>query len=104
MNKYFSGLSIPLTKMTVLILFTVTMLASSMAFAAVHNITLTAETLPNGQLAYKLSGEARAAIPGPTLFVKQGDSVNVTLTNNTAVPVSFKVPGVRMRRPPRSTR
>ena len=99
MNKYFSGLSIPLAKMTVLILFTSMVFASSMAFAAVHNYTLTAETLPNGQLAYKLSSDAQAAIPGPTLFVKQGDSVNVTLTNNTAVPVSFKVPGVGEQNP-----
>ncbi len=60
--------------------------------AAAHNITLSAEVLPNGQVGYKREGQA--VIPGPTLFVKQGDTVNVTVTNNTGKPVGFKVPSL----------
>ncbi len=71
----------------------VTLLTSSVAVAAVHNIALTAKTLPNGQLAYA-SGGNEAVIPGPTLFVKEGDTLSITLTNTTEVKVGFKVPGL----------
>ncbi len=71
----------------------VMLLASSVALAAVHNISLTAKTLPNGQLAYALGG-SEAVIPGPSLFIKKGDTLNVTLTNNTEIKVGFKVPGL----------
>lgn len=83
----------PATAMLGLLLLAATLLASPALLAAVHNIALTAETLPNGQLAYRHSNGAKAVIPGPTLFAAEGDTVNVTLTNNTAVPVGFKIPG-----------
>lgn len=75
-----------------------------------HDIQLSAENLPNGQFAYKMiehkvtSGAgttditsnyaSMAVIPGPTLFVKQGDAVNVELVNNASTDVGFKVPGI----------
>ena len=63
------------------------------AFAATHDIHLSANTLPNGQYAFKMEKHtssdgatplypAEATIPGPTVFVKKGDVLNVTLTNN----------------------
>ena len=78
---------------------------SSLAFAATHSISMTAEVLPNGQFAYKMNNHtgstgtpnhypAEAAIPGPTLFVKVGDTINISLTNNTTVKVGFNVPGL----------
>lgn len=95
MNKKIFGLKNPTSMLTVLILFAITMLAAPMALAAVHNFNITAKTLPNGQLGYALGGtDAEAVIPGPALFVKQGDVVNVTLTNNTAFEVGFSVPGL----------
>ncbi|SEL00766.1 beta-propeller fold lactonase family protein [Nitrosovibrio tenuis] len=68
-------------------------LAPSMARAATHDINLSAEVLPNGQFGYK-RGDRPAVIPGPTLFVKQGDTVNITVINNTGKPAGFKVPGL----------
>lgn len=65
-------------------------------WAATHNLALTAEILPNGQYGYK-SGDGQAVIPGPTLFVKQGDTVQVTMTNNTDKAVGFKVAGLSTR-------
>ena len=73
--------------------------------AATHNIVMSAETLPNGQPAYKLLSHssdngsvpgyaAEATIPGPTLFIKTGDKIKVQLTNNTQSPVSFSAPGL----------
>ena len=78
---------------------------SNVVLAATHNISLSAETLPNGQFAYKMGNHtssdgasnnysADAVIPGPTLFVKTGDTINVSLTNNTAVKVGFNIPGL----------
>lgn len=78
-------------------------LVSTAALAAAHSIVLSAETLPNGQYAYKMVSHTGnqgstyptiAVIPGPTLFVKQGDTVNVTLNNNTTQTVGFTVPGL----------
>ncbi|HEV7930002.1 MAG TPA: multicopper oxidase domain-containing protein, partial [Nitrosospira sp.] len=78
-------------------------LGSTIALAASHNIVLSAEILPNGQYGYKMVSHggnqgsnypAIAVIPGPTLFVKQGDSVSVQLINNTKEKVGFKVPGL----------
>ncbi|MCC6923804.1 MAG: multicopper oxidase domain-containing protein [Nitrosomonas sp.] len=83
----------PATIVLGLLLLAAMLLASPALLAAVHNIALTAELLPNGQLAYKQADGAKAVIPGPTLFVTEGDTVNVTLVNNTAVPVGFKIPG-----------
>ena len=84
---------------------TVMLFFSSSLLAATHTIELSAETLPNGQLGYKMishassEGEtpsypAEAVIPGPTLFVKLGDTVNITLTNNTSVDVGLNIPGL----------
>lgn len=73
-------------------LLAATLLTAPAALAATHTIALSAEVLPNGQYGYKRGGQA--VIPGPTLFVQQGDTVNVALTNNTLVPVGFKVPGL----------
>jgi plastocyanin len=70
-----------------------TLLTSSVVLAAAHNFTLTAKTLPNGQLAYALGGN-EGVIPGPTLFVKKGDTLNITLNNTTSTQVGFKVPGL----------
>ncbi|WP_373509626.1 multicopper oxidase domain-containing protein [Thiocapsa sp.] len=89
--------------MTVLICFMPTFFLSSVASAATaHTINITAETLPNGQLGYKMTSHvgssqtysADAVIPGPTLFVRQGDTVDITLTNNTSVPVGLNIPGI----------
>jgi plastocyanin len=79
--------------MAALVVLAVTLCAPSAVMAAVHNITLSAEVLPNGQVGYK-RGEGQALIPGPTLFVKQGDTVNVAVTNNTGKPLGFKVPSL----------
>jgi len=94
MNRKIFGLKNPASMLTVFILFAVTLLASPMVLAAVHNFSITANTLPNGQLGYALAGNAEAVIPGPALFVKQGDTVQITLTNNTALEVGFSVPGL----------
>ncbi len=95
MNKKIFGLKNPTLMLTVFILFAVTLLASPMALAAVQNFSIAANTLPNGQLGYALADSAaEAVIPGPALFVKEGDLVKVTLTNNTAFEVGFNVPGL----------
>src|SRR3954451_5093021 len=73
-------------------LFAAALVSSPQALAEEHNITLSAEVLPNGQFAYKREGQA--VIPGPTLFVKQGDIVHLSITNNTSKPVGFKVPSL----------
>ena len=79
---------------TIIVFAVITLLISPFALAATtHNITLTAETLPNGQIAYAMAGN-EAVIPGPTLFVKEGDTVHISLTNNTSNKVGFKVPGL----------
>ncbi|SFW31177.1 multicopper oxidase domain-containing protein [Nitrosovibrio sp. Nv17] len=62
-------------------------------WAATHTLALTAEILPNGQYGYK-RGDGQAVIPGPTLFVRQGDTIQVTVTNNTDKPAGFRVPGL----------
>ncbi len=95
MNKKIFGLKNPASTLTAFILFAVTLLVSPMVLAAVHNFSISANTLPNGQLGYALGGStAEAVIPGPALFVKQGDTVQITLTNNTAFEVGFSVPGL----------
>jgi len=83
----------PSTVLAALLFFVTTLLVSSFALAAVHTISLTAETLPNGQLAYATTGN-EAVIPGPAIFVKEGDTLNVTLTNNTNAQVGFTIPGL----------
>jgi FtsP/CotA-like multicopper oxidase with cupredoxin domain len=83
-----------------LALLAASLLASPVALAAVHNISLTAKVLPNGQYGYKRDG--KAVIPGPTLFVKQGDTVNVSVTNNTDKPAGFKVPGLSTESAPKA--
>ena len=88
MNRNIAGFKSPAATLMTLLWFAVALLASPIALAAVHSFALTAETLPNGQLAYKLNNE-KAVIPGPTLFVKEGDTVNINLTNNTGVAVGF---------------
>jgi FtsP/CotA-like multicopper oxidase with cupredoxin domain len=79
-----------------------------------HTIHMTAEELPNGQLAYKMlghtvSGESGtvnltskysedASIPGPTIVINEGDEVSLTIHNSiTSRPdqlVSVHVHGV----------
>ena len=94
-----------LTTKTVMawVCFTTLLFFSNLLLAATHTIEMSAETLPNGQFGYQLntytgpsqltpSGEA--VIPGPTLFVQQGDELNITLTNNTNVPVGLNIPGM----------
>lgn len=78
---------------TIVVFAVITVLISPLALATAHNISLTAETLPNGQIAYAMAGN-EAVIPGPTLFVKEGDTVHISLTNNTSNKVGFKVPGL----------
>ncbi|MDR4514396.1 multicopper oxidase domain-containing protein [Nitrosomonas sp.] len=89
--------------MVALICFMATLFFSSIALASTtHTINLTAETLPNGQFGYKMVSHdasnqnypAEAVIPGPSLIVQQGDTVNISLTNNTGVPVGINIPGI----------
>ena len=89
-----------------MVLFAVFLLCS-VATAATHNIHLSAQTLPNGQHAYRMlshtSSEGstptypdEATIPGPTIFVKQGDVLNVALTNNTQLKVGLTTGGIEV--------
>ena len=82
-----------------------TVMFSHALFAASHNIQLSAETLPNGQVGYKMlshtsSGGAtpayptEAVIPGPTLFFTEGDKVKIQVTNNTLKDVRFESKGL----------
>lgn len=94
MSKNIFGLKIPAAIGTArALLAAMLLLAPPMAQAANHDLALSAEVLPNGQYGYK-RGDGQAVIPGPTLFVKQGDTVSVTITNNTDKPAGFKVPGL----------
>ena len=78
--------------MMLLVMFSVIWFTNAV-LAATHDINLSANTLPNGQYAFKMEKHtssdgttplypAEATIPGPTVFVKKGDVLNVTLTNN----------------------
>ncbi len=101
MKSIVSGLT---TKtVTALVCFTTMLFFSNLLLAATHTIEMSAETLPNGQFGYQLNAYAgpnqltptsEAVIPGPTLFVKQGDELSITLTNNTSVPVGLNIPGI----------
>jgi plastocyanin len=124
MNKFTYGLTAAVIATMIL---TGTVLASPMAIANIvtglptifntaiaqpgsgitHTISITAESLPNGQDAYKMvshtvSNEGStpiysdiATIPGPTIVVGAGDAVQLTLTNNIAgKSVGFNVPGL----------
>ena len=93
-SKETYGLKRPIMQLIKCMVVAAALLTSSAVLAAVHNFTLTAKTLPNGQLAYALGGN-EAVIPGPTLFVKEGDTVNVTLNNDTNIRVGFKIPGLQ---------
>lgn len=93
MNEQIIRFNKRIAAMAIYILFAIAFLSSSMAMAAIHSFSFTAQTLPNGQLGYAM-GAAEAVIPGPAVFVKQGDTIQVTLTNNTAVDVGFNVPGL----------
>jgi 6-phosphogluconolactonase (cycloisomerase 2 family) len=78
------------------------------AFAAGshHDISMTAEVLPNGQFAYKMVSDSvdstpvagyyltTATIPGPSLVLTEGDTVTVHLHNNLAMPVGFSIENV----------
>jgi len=91
-------------------LFALMMLLSGLSFAATHNIVMEAVHVFNGQPAYKMvshtssDGGTRdggthnypveATIPGPTLFVKEGDVINIELTNNSQTEVGFLVPAL----------
>ena len=93
MSNNIFGLKIPAVMAMTFALLGALLLAPFAAQAATHNINLTAEVLPNGQFGYKRES-GQAVIPGPTLFVKQGDTVNVNVINNTGKPAGFKVPGL----------
>ncbi|QBQ55155.1 multicopper oxidase domain-containing protein [Nitrosococcus wardiae] len=83
-------------KTTMALMLLATMLVSSnLILAATYNFEVFAKPLPNGQLGYVLDSEdADAIIPGPTLFVKKGDTINITLTNKTDVAVGINIPGL----------
>lgn len=99
MRINFSAFKIPAAMLMALMLSIALLIASSAVLAATtHNIALIAKTLPNGQVGYAL-GDTEAVIPGPTLFIKEGDAIEVTLTNDTGIPVSFKVPGLGNQNP-----
>lgn len=71
-----------------------------------HLITMSAENLPNGQLAYKMVSHEvydsadvfvqdrtsfyseDPSVPGPTIIIEEGDEVSITLENNLDVPSS----------------
>lgn len=95
MSKNIFGIKNPVPMLAALMLFAISALISPMALAAVQSFNITAKTLPNGQLAYALGSDAEAVIPGPALFVRQGDTINVTLTNTTSAEVGFSVPGLQ---------
>ncbi len=91
--------------MAAMMLFAALIVVSNGVLAATHTVNMSAEILPNGQLGYKMishtSSEGatpeypeEAVIPGPTLFVKQGDIINVELVNNTSIEASFLVPNL----------
>lgn len=70
-NKITSGYKYLVAQFMIGLVAILTLLTSSaVVLAAAHNFTLTAKTLPNGQLAYALGGN-EGVIPGPTLFVKK---------------------------------
>ncbi|WP_292915867.1 multicopper oxidase domain-containing protein [Nitrosomonas sp.] len=95
MKEQIIGFNKRIATMAVFVLFAIAFLSSSMAMAAIHSFSFTAKTLPNGQLGYAMgAADAEAVIPGPVLFVKQGDTLQITLTNNTATDVGFNVPGL----------
>jgi DNA-binding beta-propeller fold protein YncE/plastocyanin len=93
MSKNIFGLKLAASIRTVFALLAVMLSALPTVQAANHDLALSAEVLPNGQYGYK-RGDGQAVIPGPTLFVKQGDTISVTVTNNTDKPAGFKVPGL----------
>ena len=93
MSNNIFGLKIPAVMAMTFALLGALLLAPFAVQAATHNINLSAEVLPNGQFGYKRES-GQAVIPGPTLFVKQGDTVNVNVINNTGKPAGFKVPGL----------
>jgi len=88
---------ISVSKLAVVILLAMSWLMMSSSFAAQLDFNLTAKILPNGQVGYSLSGSngGEAVIPGPALFAKQGDVINVTLNNETKGKVGFNVPGLK---------
>ncbi len=103
----FSKLSERINMKTILAikLFIVAFLVPHIALAATHNIVMSAELLPNGQPAYQMISHTSsdgstqnypdgATIPGPTIFVKQGDVINVELTNNTPLDVGLLIPAL----------
>jgi FtsP/CotA-like multicopper oxidase with cupredoxin domain len=94
MKEQIIGFKKRIAALAVFMLFAVAFLSSSMAMAAVHSFSFTAKTLPNGQLGYASGSDAEAVIPGPVLFVKQGDTIQITLTNNAAVDVGFNAPSL----------
>ena len=103
MNRKIFGLR----NLNSVLIFAIIILGSPWAMAESHHFTITAKTLPNGQLGYALGGgaggNAEAVIPGPALFVKQGDSINVTLTNDTESEVGFKVSGLKNKNTTRTS-
>lgn len=88
---------ISVSKLAVVVLLIMSWFTMSSSFAAKLDFNLTAKILPNGQVGYSLNGSSgsEAVIPGPAIFAKQGDVINVTLTNETKHKVGFNVPGLK---------
>jgi plastocyanin/DNA-binding beta-propeller fold protein YncE len=71
-------------------------LEAAFASGATNVVKLNAETLPNGQYAYKMVSHVAggrditskysniATIPGPTLVIKEGESLQIKVTDNIA--------------------
>ena len=95
MSNIFHGQKAIASISAALTLFVAALVSAPPVQAAAHNISLSAEVLPNGQVGYKRNGEDKAVIPGPTVFVKQGDTVTLSVTNNTGKPVGLKVPSLK---------
>jgi len=94
-NIFKIGISI--SRPVIAILLAMSWFAVSSSFAASLNFNLTAKILPNGQVGYAMNGSNgnEAVIPGPALFAKQGDVINVSLANETKNNVGFYVPGLK---------
>ncbi|MEU9888776.1 multicopper oxidase domain-containing protein [Sphaerisporangium sp. NPDC051011] len=59
----------------------------------VRRMTLYAEKLPDGQLAYGLE-PGKATIPGPLIEMVEGETLEIEMVNNADVPASLHVHGV----------
>ena len=90
-------IGISISRPVIAILLVMSWFTVSSSFAASLSFNLTAKILPNGQVGYAMNGSNgnEAVIPGPALFAKQGDVINVSLANETKNNVGFYVPGLK---------